>query len=68
MRGSVRGASQPARRGLRLIFMGSRGAHGLEALLAGSQTQKVLQNTELPVMVSIASTRVPLRYGGCQRF
>jgi nucleotide-binding universal stress UspA family protein/hemerythrin-like domain-containing protein len=38
-------------RGCDLIFMGSHGAHGLESMLAGSQTQKVLQNSKISVMV-----------------
>jgi nucleotide-binding universal stress UspA family protein/hemerythrin-like domain-containing protein len=47
-----RGILQTAEeRGCDLIFMGSRGAHGLESLLAGSQTQKVLQNAKISVMV-----------------
>lgn len=38
-------------RGCDLIFMGSHGAHGLQSLLAGSQTQKVLQDATISVMV-----------------
>ena len=33
------------------IFMGSHGRKGLNKLFAGSQTQKVMSRTELPVMV-----------------
>jgi nucleotide-binding universal stress UspA family protein/hemerythrin-like domain-containing protein len=47
-RGIIHTAEQ---RGCDLIFMGSHGAHGLEAMLAGSQTQKVLQNSKISVMV-----------------
>jgi nucleotide-binding universal stress UspA family protein len=34
-----------------LIVMGSHGKRGLDRLLLGSETQKVMLNTELPVMV-----------------
>ncbi|MDB5908841.1 MAG: universal stress family protein [Massilia sp.] len=33
------------------IFMASHGRHGLSRLIAGSQTQKVLANSHLPVLV-----------------
>ncbi|MCF0254067.1 MAG: universal stress protein [Duodenibacillus sp.] len=33
------------------IFMASHGRHGLAAMLLGSETQKVLTHTKLPVMV-----------------
>lgn len=34
-----------------LIFMASHGRRGLSALLLGSETQKVLTHTEIPVLV-----------------
>jgi nucleotide-binding universal stress UspA family protein len=37
--------------GCDLIFMASHGRHGLEALLLGSETQKVLTHTKIPVLV-----------------
>lgn len=37
--------------GCDLIVMGSHGRHGIEKLLLGSVTQRVLQNTTLPVLV-----------------
>jgi nucleotide-binding universal stress UspA family protein len=37
--------------GCDLIFMGSHGRRGLSRLLAGSETQKVLDAAEVPVMV-----------------
>ncbi len=37
--------------GADLIVMGSHGRHGIEKLLLGSVTQRVLQNTTLPVLV-----------------
>ena len=39
------------KRGCDLIFMGPHGAHGLESMFAGSQTQKVLQNSKISVMI-----------------
>ncbi|MDR2188616.1 MAG: universal stress protein [Azonexus sp.] len=38
--------------GCDLIFMGSRGVKGVRGLMVGSQTQKVLANTPLPVLVA----------------
>jgi nucleotide-binding universal stress UspA family protein len=40
-----------ARRKCDLIFMASHGARGLQALLLGSQTQKVLAHAPIPVLV-----------------
>ncbi len=37
--------------GCDLIFMASRGRHGLSALLLGSETYKVLTNAKIPVLV-----------------
>ena len=37
--------------GADLIVMGSHGRHGIEKLLLGSVTQRVLQHTALPVLV-----------------
>ena len=34
-----------------LIIMGSHGRHGIEKLLLGSVTQRVLSHTTLPVLV-----------------
>jgi len=39
--------------GCDLIFMGPHGRRGLKALLLGSQTQKVLAHTTIPVLVSV---------------
>lgn len=38
-------------RGCDLIFMASYGRRGLEAMLIGSETQKVLTHSKVPVMV-----------------
>lgn len=38
-------------RGCDLIFMASHGRRGLEALLLGSETQKVLTHCKIPVLV-----------------
>jgi nucleotide-binding universal stress UspA family protein len=40
-----------ARRGCDVIVMGSHGRGGLASLIMGSQTQKVLHHTKLPVLV-----------------
>lgn len=37
--------------GCDLIFMASHGRRGMEALLIGSETQKVLTHTKIPVLV-----------------
>jgi nucleotide-binding universal stress UspA family protein len=39
------------RRGCDLIVMASHGRRGLEALLLGSETQKVLTHCKVPVLV-----------------
>jgi nucleotide-binding universal stress UspA family protein/hemerythrin-like domain-containing protein len=39
-------------RGCDLIFMASHGRRGVKSLMLGSQTQKVLQHTTIPVLVS----------------
>jgi nucleotide-binding universal stress UspA family protein/hemerythrin-like domain-containing protein len=39
-------------RGCDLIFMASHGKRGLKGLVLGSQTEKVLQHTTIPVLVS----------------
>lgn len=41
-----------ASNGCDLIFMASHGRHGLNALLLGSETSKVLAHTAIPVLVS----------------
>lgn len=38
-------------RGCDLIFMASHGRHGINALLLGSETQKVLTHCKIPVLV-----------------
>ena len=39
------------KRGCDLIMMASHGRHGAQALLLGSETQKVLTHTRIPVLV-----------------
>ena len=46
-------------RGCDLIFMASHGRRGMRALMLGSQTQKVLQNTTLPVLVASVAGNAP---------
>jgi nucleotide-binding universal stress UspA family protein/hemerythrin-like domain-containing protein len=46
-------------RGCDLIFMASHGRRGLKSLMLGSQTQKVLQNTTIPVLVSSVGDNAP---------
>ena len=46
-------------RGCDLIFMASHGRRGMRALVLGSQTQKVLQNTTIPVLVSAVAGNAP---------
>jgi len=40
-------------RGCDLIFMASHGQRGIKNLILGSQTQRVLQHTTIPVLVSV---------------
>jgi nucleotide-binding universal stress UspA family protein/hemerythrin-like domain-containing protein len=42
-----------------LIFMASHGRRGLKALVLGSQTQKVLQHSPIPVLVTAVETNIP---------
>lgn len=46
-------------RGCDLIFMASHGRRGMRALMLGSQTQKVLQQATLPVLVSAVESNQP---------
>ncbi|MEO8249719.1 MAG: universal stress protein [Burkholderiales bacterium] len=39
------------RRGIGMIFMASRGRSGLRSMLLGSETQKVLSHSKIPVLV-----------------
>jgi hemerythrin-like domain-containing protein len=45
-------------RGCDLIFMASHGRRGLKGLMLGSETQKVLQHTTIPVLVSAIESNV----------
>jgi nucleotide-binding universal stress UspA family protein/hemerythrin-like domain-containing protein len=45
--------------GCDLIFMASHGRRGIRGLVLGSQTQKVLQHSSIPVLVSAVETNVP---------
>ena len=45
-------------RGCDLIFMASHGRRGVRGLMLGSQTQKVLQHTTIPVLVSAVEGNV----------
>ena len=47
-----------ATRGCDLIFMASHGRRGIKGLMLGSQTQRVLQNTTIPVLVSSVESNV----------
>jgi hemerythrin-like domain-containing protein len=47
--------------GCDLIFMASHGRRGLRSLIPGSQTQKVLAHTRLPVLVCSVEQNVPTR-------
>jgi len=42
---------QSKKKDVNLIVMGSRGTSGLEEMLVGSNTEKVVRNSEIPVMV-----------------
>ena len=46
-------------RGCDLIFMASHGRRGLRGLMLGSETQKVLQQTTIPVLVSAIESNLP---------
>jgi nucleotide-binding universal stress UspA family protein/hemerythrin-like domain-containing protein len=45
-------------RGCDLVFMASHGRRGVKGLMLGSQTQKVLQHTTIPVLVSTVESNV----------
>jgi nucleotide-binding universal stress UspA family protein/hemerythrin-like domain-containing protein len=45
-------------RGCDLIFMASHGRRGVKGLMLGSQTQKVLQHTTIPVLVSAVESNI----------
>jgi nucleotide-binding universal stress UspA family protein/hemerythrin-like domain-containing protein len=44
--------------GCDLIFMASHGRRGMKGLMLGSQTQRVLQHTTIPVLVSVVESNV----------
>jgi nucleotide-binding universal stress UspA family protein/hemerythrin-like domain-containing protein len=46
-------------RGCDLIFIASHGRRGLKGLMLGSQTQSVLQNTTIPVLVAAVESNLP---------
>jgi nucleotide-binding universal stress UspA family protein/hemerythrin-like domain-containing protein len=46
-------------RGCDLIFIASHGRRGIKGLMLGSQTQKVLQQTTIPVLVSAVASNLP---------
>jgi len=54
---SILGAAQA--RGCDLIFIASHGRRGIKGLMLGSQTQKVLQHTTIPVLVSAVESNLP---------
>jgi nucleotide-binding universal stress UspA family protein/hemerythrin-like domain-containing protein len=43
-----------------LIFIASHGRRGIKGLVLGSQTQKVLQHTTIPVLVSAVESNIPV--------
>ncbi len=45
-------------RGCDLIFMASHGRRGVQNLMLGSQTQRVLQHTTIPVLVSAVESNI----------
>lgn len=46
-------------RGCDLIFIASHGRRGIKSLMLGSETQKVLQHTTVPVLVSAVESNLP---------
>jgi nucleotide-binding universal stress UspA family protein/hemerythrin-like domain-containing protein len=46
------------RRGCDLVFIASHGKRGLKGLVLGSQTQRVLQHTTIPVLVSAVESNL----------
>src|SRR4029450_12459412 len=46
-------------RGCDLIFMASHGRRGIQGLMLGSETQKVLQRATIPVLVSAVESNLP---------
>ena len=46
-------------RGCDLIFMASHGRRGLKSLVLGSQTERVLQQTTIPVLVCTVESNLP---------
>ncbi len=46
-------------RGCDLIFIASHGRRGIKGLMLGSETQKVLQQTTIPVLVSAIESNLP---------
>jgi len=46
-------------RGCDLIFIASHGRRGIKGLMLGSETQKVLQHTSIPVLVSAVESNLP---------
>jgi len=46
-------------RGCDLIFIASHGRRGIKSLMLGSETQKVLQHTTIPVLVSAVESNLP---------
>ncbi len=46
-------------RGCDLIFIASHGRRGIKGLMLGSETQKVLQQTTIPVLVSAVESNLP---------
>jgi nucleotide-binding universal stress UspA family protein/hemerythrin-like domain-containing protein len=51
--------STASARGCDLIFMASHGRRGIKGLMLGSETQKVLQNATIPVLVSAVESNLP---------
>jgi hemerythrin-like domain-containing protein/nucleotide-binding universal stress UspA family protein len=46
-------------RGCDLVFIASHGRRGIKGLMLGSQTQKLLQHTTIPVLVSTVESNMP---------